>query len=68
MYGRDCVQVLDRMGRPEGLAGMMAKRREPVVKSLLTHIPLLMQQLQQRRERGAPGGGGGQPSVGIVIT
>jgi hypothetical protein len=43
------VQVLDRMARPEGLAGLMAKRREPVVKSLLTHIPILMRHLQQRR-------------------
>jgi hypothetical protein len=45
------VQVLDRMGRPEGLAGLMAKRREPVVKSLLTHIPILMHHLQQRRQQ-----------------
>jgi hypothetical protein len=43
------MQVLDRMVRPEGLAGLMAKRREPVVKSLLTHIPILMHHLQQRR-------------------
>jgi hypothetical protein len=45
------VQVIDRTGRPEGLAGRMVKRREPVVRSLLAHVPVLMHRLQQRHQQ-----------------